>query len=253
MPVFLTLGLWTLYKTDTSKTLLLLCLTGLTLWLEYSLAFWLGGGNFGASEELLIVGGAWLLLLANTGRYLQALNDQRAKEYGLLLELWCLRLGLIGLLILGFEDPWEGLISADWYHLAPMLFITLIFAGASLWLAIKGGSISWTITLQGIFLVSLALVVMSHDRELAVMLQVIYNLLAVGLGIWLIHRALGLGISHYFFLGIALILFTALLRYADLIGDYIGGAVLFAVCAGVLIGSAKFWRQQQDQLKSESL
>ncbi len=94
---------------------------------------------------------------------------------------------------------------------------------------------------------------MSHDRELAVMLQVIYNLLAVGLGIWLIHRALGLGISHYFFLGIALILFTALLRYADLIGDYIGGAVLFAVCAGVLIGSAKFWRQQQDQLKSESL
>jgi hypothetical protein len=38
------------------------------------------------------------------------------------------------------------------------------------------------------------------------------------------------------------ILVTALLRYADLIGDYVGGSLRFLFFAGVLFAAARFWR-----------
>ena len=43
----------------------------------------------------------------------------------------------------------------------------------------------------------------------------------------------------------ATILLIALVRYIDLIGDYIGGAILFIVIAAVLLGAAKFWKVNQ--------
>ena len=36
-------------------------------------------------------------------------------------------------------------------------------------------------------------------------------------------------------------LILALLRYFDLIGDYVGGSLLFLFFAGVLFASARFW------------
>jgi hypothetical protein len=58
----------------------------------------------------------------------------------------------------------------------------------------------------------------------------------------LILRALRDSVTLYFYTGIGVILILALLRYADLVGDYVGGSLLFLFFAGVLFGSARFWR-----------
>ena len=36
----------------------------------------------------------------------------------------------------------------------------------------------------------------------------------------------------------------ALCRYFDLIGNYLGGAALFAVCGGLLFAAARFWQHE---------
>jgi hypothetical protein len=37
------------------------------------------------------------------------------------------------------------------------------------------------------------------------------------------------------------------MRYFDLIGDYIGGALLFALAAGILFGAARYWRARMKE------
>ena len=76
-------------------------------------------------------------------------------------------------------------------------------------------------------------------------MQVLYNLALVVCGIWLIVRGIHSGISHYFFLGVATILLIAFVRYIDLIGEYVGGALLFMAMAAVLLGAAKYWKNNQ--------
>ncbi len=46
------------------------------------------------------------------------------------------------------------------------------------------------------------------------------------------------------------ILLTAFMRYVDLIGDYVGGALLFAVFAALLLGAAKYWKSYQSKGES---
>jgi hypothetical protein len=78
----------------------------------------------------------------------------------------------------------------------------------------------------------------------AVVLQVLTNLLCIGAGIWLIVRAIEASLTHYFYAGIGLILITALLRYIDLVGDYVGASLLFMVFAALLLGAARFWKSR---------
>ena len=72
--------------------------------------------------------------------------------------------------------------------------------------------------------------------------QIIYNIALILIGVALIIKGIQYSITHYFFFGVVTILMTALMRYIDLIGDYIGGAILFAVFAALLLGAAKFWK-----------
>lgn len=61
-------------------------------------------------------------------------------------------------------------------------------------------------------------------------------------GIWLIRRGITHGVTQYFYTGVGLLLLTAIFRYFDLIGDYIGGAILFIIAAAIMFTSAKYWR-----------
>jgi protein-S-isoprenylcysteine O-methyltransferase Ste14 len=70
------------------------------------------------------------------------------------------------------------------------------------------------------------------------------NLLLVITGIWLIRRGIDEAITHYFYTGVGVLLLTALFRYFDLIGDYIGGAILFIIAAIILFGAARYWRSR---------
>ena len=42
---------------------------------------------------------------------------------------------------------------------------------------------------------------------------------------------------------VVVVMLTGLLRYIDLVGDYIGAAILFAVFAVILLVSARYWKK----------
>ena len=104
---------------------------------------------------------------------------------------------------------------------------------------------SYRCLITTLILLTLLAVISSGNPAHAIYFQVVYNLVLIGVGIWLIIRGIHDGISHYFFLGVTAILLTAFMRYIDLIGDYMGGALLFMLFAALLFGAAKYWQRQQ--------
>jgi membrane-bound metal-dependent hydrolase YbcI (DUF457 family) len=88
---------------------------------------------------------------------------------------------------------------------------------------------------------------LSDSRQHAVPLQILSNIALISTGVYLLISGIQRGISHYFFLGVAVILITGLLRYIDLIGDYIGAALLFMLFAAILLGAANYWKKRPQE------
>ena len=147
------------------------------------------------------------------------------------------------MLVMSFDDPWRGLINANWNHLFSSALIVLILIAGSMALVIRSYRIQPLLAILGLFATSFIAVVLPHWEFQLLFLQVLYNVALIGMGIWLIVRGIHSGISHYFYLGVSTILATAFLRYIDLIGNYIGGAVLFAFFAMLLLGAARYWKK----------
>ena len=89
-------------------------------------------------------------------------------------------------------------------------------------------------------------VALTENEADAIWFQVLDNVALIVAGTWLIVRGAQGGTSHYFFMGVVVILLTAFIRYVDLIGDYVGGALLFLVLAALLLGSARYWKHRQN-------
>lgn len=245
-PVFIAGALGVLLRGRQNNLLLLLTVAGIGFWIEYSLAhIWQGNDFLNFFPEHIFIGIAFIILIYAVSQMLGRKEAVMAKDYGAILSLWSLRFGLILLLIMSFEDPWEELIKADWEHLLPMVAITALFIGTALYLTVNSRAQWNIIIISAVFSLSLLLVILIHDTSSAVAFQLISNIILIVIGVRLILRGISAGISHYFYLGIAAILLTALMRYIDLIGDYIGGALLFMFFAAILIGAARYWKKHQ--------
>lgn len=183
---------------------------------------------------------------------MQARDSVKSKDYSVLLSLWTLRFGLIAMLVMSYEGVWTELISSYWDHQLSMWLIVTALLGASLWLAKRTDCLRTLIPVIVFCLICMLSVVFLKNPENAIYLQVICNIALVVVGIRLIMNGIESGISHYFFLGVATILLTAFMRYIDLIGEYVGGAILFMVLAAVLLGSAKYWKTNQIKLSAEN-
>ena len=123
-----------------------------------------------------------------------------------------------------------------------MLVLVDILSLISLALAYKINRLSPIIYVAGFYLLSISMVLLSNNPDHGLYFQIVYNLALVCIGIWLILKGIDDGVLHYFFLGVASLLLTALMRYIDLIGNYMGGAALFLVSACVLLGAARYWK-----------
>jgi len=143
---------------------------------------------------------------------------------------------------MSFEEPWREIIDETWMYKSSMFSIVGVLSLASLALASLTKKLLPVAAILVFYLVSLALLMAAKNSAAAGYFQVIYNIALIGIGVGLIIQGIQRGITHYFFLGVVTILLTALMRYVDLIGDYVGGAILFAVFAAVLLGAAKFWK-----------
>lgn len=225
-----------------SSTLLFLTtVAALTLWLEFSLAWlWHDAPGFAFHAEHLIVSFAFFILTFAFSYWLHRSDAPIAKDYGALLALWSLRLFLLYLVVMSFRGPWELLLALQWHHPGAMLLWVGGFGALSLLFAYRSGHLTLFVVLNTLFMLSLYVL---FTREVsAAMMQLLYNLLAISAGIALIVEGVRSGLSHYYFLGVVTILITAVLRYVDLIGNYVEGALFFMLIAAVLIAAARFWR-----------
>ncbi|MCW8127909.1 DUF2157 domain-containing protein [Microbulbifer halophilus] len=248
-PLFVFASLFVLWGGRQSIVLLLVAIASVGFWVEYSLAaLWRDDGDFFLfdfhAENLAVAAGLFVLLFA-FGQWLGERASATAKDYAAVISVWCLRFALVLMLVMSFDNPWEGLLEADWNHLLSMWLMLALFAALTLWLGWRSGRLrSTAVLLAGLWGLLLA-VSLSRNPEHAVHFQVVTNFALIGSGVWLIVRGIHSGISHYFFLGVSAILITAFLRYIDLIGDYLGGALIFTVFAIVLLGAAKYWKRHQ--------
>ncbi|MCB1859723.1 MAG: hypothetical protein KDI63_15725, partial [Gammaproteobacteria bacterium] len=243
-PLLLLALAWSVLFRKQSELLFLGLLFGTVLWVEFNLGWWLGEGQgfrFGAahltlSAGLLAVGCCLASLLTYSHRYWWT-------DYGTLMRVWVVRLGVLLLLALSFEDLWREYLEKAREEPATHFAIAGICFGvsAAAHLASRGrwGGGLWFSVIYLLLFTTPLLGAIAGDAKLY---QVAANLLLIGSGVLLIRRGIAEGRSHDFYLGVSVILTTGLLRYIDLIGDYVGAAILFAVFAAILLGSARYWR-----------
>ncbi len=217
------------------------------IWIEAVLSAGWAGEQYGLElhAEHLFVSVVLFILAYAVSQWLYIRYSAKAKDYGVLLALWTLRFALITMFVLSYEWPWRKLIELSFSHQATMWLVIAGLLVISFWLAHITNRLRIVVSVTIFCILSMIFVVLSNSPEHATYLQVIYNIALVGTGIWLIIHGINDGISHYFFLGVAVILLVAFMRYVDLIGEYIGGSILFLVLAALLFGAARYWKIQK--------
>ena len=242
-PLFLAGTLVVLFRGKPSIVLFLTLIASMGLWIEYTLAhLWGGPRHFTFQAEHVSVSVALLIFSYSVSLWLSQRESGIAKDYGVVLAVWSLRFGLLFMLVMSFEEPWRELLKADWSERILMFGIIAVLSIGSFVSAFLGKKLIPMVFVIPFFIAVQIAVLILENSVHALLFQIVSNIVLVATGVWLIIRGIQSGISHYFFLGVAAVLVTALVRYFDLIGDYFGGAVLFMVFAMLLLGAARYWK-----------
>lgn len=247
-PVFLAAMAWHSLKVKQSNILFLALAIGGGFWLEYSFSWLLGSQRyFEVGVENFSLAAAYFLLLYGVAKWLDTRSLPVLNDYGTLLGLWTLRFTVLSMFVLSFEGPWEEMLWADWNSPALTLVLSIAFALMAIGLVYVGRYNLLIVVVTAVLClgVTLLLIFSGRERAWAPVLQIVDNVLLICTGGWLIVRGIHDAITHYFFLGILIVLMTALLRYIDLVGDYIGASMLFALFAVILLSAARYWRSRK--------
>ncbi len=249
-PIFIGAITWHLFRAGASRTLFLLLIILTGLFFEYCISWGLGGWDYLDFElENLFFAEGWFLVCYGLSKYLVSRNSPDAKDYGTLLSLWCLRFFIFSLFVFSFEAPWEELLPTAWQAPGLALAGGIVMVIGGLVLAYVGSKKLNELVVPGlaslIFVASLLGSLWVDDRYTAIYFTVADNIILVVSGVWLIVNGIRNAVSHYFFLGVVTVLLVGLIRYVDLVGDYIGAAALFMGFAVILLATAKFWKSRQ--------
>ena len=253
-PVFLVAEAWALARTRGGTLLGLAFVAGVAAWVLVALATaWMderGRAVWSAEHAVIVLG--LLVLFHGAARWLGVQDGARVQDLGAVLAVWTVRAAVAVLLVMSVEPAWTALLDASWSHRWSMLAALAVLVAAGLALAWRAGRIGDVLVpaaLVGTVMVVIAGAVAWSGAVgvpvRAVHLEVVDSVVLLGLGIWLIVRGAATGVSHSFFLGVASIVLLAFIRYLDLVGDYLGAAVLFVAFAGVLLVAARYWRARQ--------
>jgi uncharacterized membrane protein len=246
-PVLLVGVAYVLVRGKSSSLLFLGTVVATVLHIEYSLAvLWSANGRPELRAEHFLIASSLGLLAYSASLWMVQQASAKLQTYGHDIARWSLSAFLLLLLILSFESPWLRLLLADFPHAASMaIFMALCCTGAAAlsWRYQHRQRIAALIAANGFLLV----VALGMDFTAAPWLRIADNFALLAVGIALLLHGVRSRISRHFFLGIGVILLTGMLRYFNLIGDYVGGAVLFIVFAGVMLGAAQYWRHHQKE------
>lgn len=246
-PVFLGALGWHVFKIKQSNVLFLSFIFGIGLWLEFTMAWFLNGGNgFYVGAENFIFGIGLFISFHGASKWLVSQKNNILIDYGTILGIWILRLTIILLLLLSFEWLWKDLIQANWESLELTMALAISLSTVGIYLSYAGNKQFYsTLFFALIFILETFLVIEIKDDFYALYFQIATNIVLVVTGIWLIVRGIKDRATHYFFLGVSTILLTGFFRYMDLVGDYIGASILFMVFSVILLSAARFWKSHQ--------
>ena len=247
-PVFIAAEVYVLVRGRPSLPLFLLCVVSLFVWTETLLSTsWTQGWiRWEFTPEHFFVSVALFILAYAASQWLCSRSDSKAKDYGVVLALWSVRFALLGLFVLSFEGPWVELITSDWNDPFTMWIIVATLMAVSLGMGSRTGTLRPLLAVCALSGSTMVAVALTGNEAGAIWFQVLDNVALIAAGTWLIVRGAQGGISHYFFMGVVVILLIAFIRYVDLIGDYVGGALLFLVLAVLLLGAARYWKHRQN-------
>ncbi|MBW1792640.1 MAG: hypothetical protein JRJ14_10370 [Deltaproteobacteria bacterium] len=204
--------------------------------------------GFQVGAENVALGVGLFVLFHGLSKWLLERKKNMLADYGTLPGLLVLRFNIITLLIFSFKEPWQALIKTEWHMAHLAITLSLLLSVLALWLVFQARkSMVSTVAFALVLNISLFAVMLVEDRAYGIVFQFADNILLVGVGIWLIVRGIHSSISHYFYAGVLAILATGLLRYIDLVGDYIGASILFAILAAILLLAAKYWKNHHDK------
>ncbi|MEE2902716.1 MAG: DUF2157 domain-containing protein [Myxococcota bacterium] len=240
---------------------------GINLWLVTLSSWWLGltKGGLDTSGESVVFSTACAMSTVIIGAWMErrALSE-RMKNYGAVIRLWGVRAGLVLILMFTFETSWRELLDPSGYDHPFLLVLSLVLGVGSFIFAafyqlreksdretiIKLGVTGLCVIFWGVAVYAAGFGADATPGVVRIW-TILTNLLAVVCGVALIIEAVYETSTAYFYMGIAVLLCLALFRYFDLIGDYIGGAVLFMVCGGILMASARFWKKFAAKTKEQ--
>ncbi|MEQ9509459.1 MAG: DUF2157 domain-containing protein [Alloalcanivorax xenomutans] len=234
--VFLGVAGWLAWRRH-SNVVMLPVLAALVLWLNLMLS-WVFHTDFGPHWRAghLTFNLALLVLAQVLCQRLELRGDSRWAPLP-----WLGRLSLLVLLPLTFEDLWKEYLHSHWGWLDPGLWAALPLLLAAI--ALKPRGILPWLALSGVLL--------AHGLgrpEQSLYWSVAANLVVLLVAMAWIRQGLLRADQRRFFAGLGTVAVLALLRYVDLIGDYLGAALLFLVMAGILYAGARYWRQRDPEV-----
>jgi uncharacterized membrane protein len=269
---FMGVSVWFSLRVRESVLLFLVAVSGLLLWAEFALARGLGevGNFYDELPEFVLFSASMFILLNALGGFLEQRKPPHLQACGVALRVWVIRFVIFSMVVFGFEAPWEGLLKQGLSHPALMGAILAVAAGVgAAWVIYSSRAASGglkrakealpTLGLIALLVLAFGAVVFGYRSTervgqgflaataipgLVVTMQVLTNLAAFATSIWLIYRGIEGRQTVFYYTGVATILVMALCRYFDLIGNYLGGAALFAVCGGLLFAAARFWQHE---------
>nr|WP_159063699.1 DUF2157 domain-containing protein [Thaumasiovibrio occultus] len=252
LALFIAAAVYVLTVAKANIPLCLLVISAIIFWLQALLGWWWYDDFYFVEYDvdMALATLYFFVLVYTAGQWLGRQADGKAVQYSVIIKLWMLRFAVISLLLFTGEGVWEALIEYDWPNLPSVLLIA-VFTMAVALLSSKGTEKFRPMVATCAAVVVLPLLTLFvSNAEYAVWFQVLANIIAVVAGIMLIMRGISSGVSHYYFSGIITLLLIALIRYFDLVGDYVTGAALFLCFALIVLGAARVWKtvlQQQGE------
>lgn len=246
-PIFMAVLAWQLFYHKPNLILFLMLLVGSFLFVEY-LHLWYTDKSYRLDPEIDIVftGIALLVYYYALAHWMIHKGKGVFVNYGFVVQMLIVY-GLIFLLaIFSFKWPWQELINESLVNSKATIALVMLILGSAIATAYAGSrsmtKITSTIGLSLVCMTALFAMEFLEDHKLGVIFQVISNITLVATGVGLVVQGIRYGFTSYFYTGVFAILLTGLMRYIDLVGDYIGATVLFIIFAIILLGTARFWK-----------
>lgn len=250
-PLFAGAAVWQMVRHQPSRTLLIMSLFGTVFWAQFAFSTWINSRSlwYFNTPHIVMHTALGMLLFACSQR--MSVTDQPWwREAGAWLQQWLLRGAMLVLLLFSFADVWDGFISHMPKVGAPSL---LIFLGADLLLVFlaRGLSPAKWVSLGLVAVVANIIVLggmwLPDLDEVHLTMAIMVNLFLLAVGVRFIMRGLEIRDSQMFYSGVMLLLVLALMRYLNLIGDYLGSALLFMVAGGILFAAARYWKHSAEK------